>query len=141
MFAVAQLTRHFVNGSGHLRQLTLDLIGAGLGFVGACVFHACSQRGVAHAIGQSFPALDRDAIARRFRDQPVHGRQAVEVFNDDARVEQSGTVVHDQRRNFTERIDLDELLRNAVGVGFFQIKIQFFFGSDHAHFTRIWTGG
>ena len=62
------------------------------------------HRGVADAVGQRFPALDRDALPAGLRNQPRYRAYRVEVFDDHARVVERRAVVEHQHRHLAERI-------------------------------------
>ncbi|MNJ55650.1 hypothetical protein D3C77_511570 [compost metagenome] len=85
MGVVAQAFVHGVQAGVDLAVLAFDPFRAALR-LGALVFLDDGHTGVQDAIGDGLPALDGRAIAPLLGNQAGHGRQGVQVLDDDARI-------------------------------------------------------
>ena len=105
----------------------------------ACA-RARSPRRVADAVGQRFPALDRDALPVGLRNEPRHRAHRVEVFDDHARVEQARAVVQHQHRHLAQRIvRVDRIVRRPTARPRQHLIFDLLFGERDAHLAHIGT--
>ncbi|MCY1372057.1 hypothetical protein D9M69_592370 [compost metagenome] len=140
---VAQALGHGGHAGLDLGALALDPGGAalGVGAAGPGGFEAPEHAGVHDAVGQRFPGLDLGALAALLRNELAHGRQGVDVFDDDARVEHRLAAFHDQARHLAQRVRMGD--RGVCGPDVFdhELVVEPLFGQHHAHLAHIRAGG
>src|SRR5512143_2444186 len=93
--ALAQLLRELDHAAVDLRALARDPLFALLPRRPLALEEDRARR-VADPVGERLPALDRDALPRRLRDEAAHRARAVQVFDDDPRIEEPRAVVEDE---------------------------------------------
>jgi hypothetical protein len=92
---------------------------------------------VADAVGERFPLLDGDALARRLRDQPRHRAHEVDVLDDDARIVEMRAVVEDQHRQLAERVVRVQRVAGCPARRLDRLVLDLLFGEHDAHLARI----
>ena len=86
------------------------------------------------------PAFDRSAVPATGRDEPADRRQGIEVFHDDAGIEQGTAIFGDKAGHLAQGVDFLDLAVRRPDVLDLHVEVEFLFGHDNADFAHEGAG-
>ena len=136
---VAEIAAHRLDGHVHSALVSIKRLGTLLP-LRTQRFEPRADRGIHQSVAERLPALDQDALTRRFWNQATHRTNQVDVLDDDARIEEIGAVLEHEHRHLAERIMIadDAVVRPRILLD--QRVFDLFFGERDAHFASVRTG-
>jgi len=95
---------------------------------------------VTDTVGDGFPALDLDTFAVGRGEELVVRGDAVDVLDDDPRIEERGVVVEDEDRNLAKRIEVRDAAALQPRRVDQEIVVNLLFRQDDAHLAHVRAG-
>src|SRR4030095_14715045 len=97
----------------------------------------CKDRRVGHAVGKRLPGAYLGALAPRRRYQFRDRGHAVQILDDDARIEHRAAVFHDQAGNLAERVRLMDASIGSPDVLDLELIVDALLGHHDAHLAHV----